>query len=418
MVEKRLANGALAYYWNPRPKDIKAGFSLHREALGTDLGIAISRANELNRHIDAWRRGIGRIRNLDNHPGFGTLEWLFERYKQPDSVAWQKVSERSRPDYIRAFKLICSLPRKSGGDVGAAPVKAIDARAADKIYQRLKEGPRGPRLRQAVLCIVLAARAWDVVARLYPKDVPPLNPFRGVELTHGKGKRPAATRADAYALHRALIAAGEPHLAVAPLVCFEWLQRPENVIAGHLTWLDYRPAGNPNAVRIEHHKTGALVWMPLSANARHFFPELTSYLDKLKRLGTPIVLMVPERKHQGRILDPRPYLMREARKRVRQAADAAGLPSWLTLDACRHGGMTELADSDLTEEQEMSLSGHSTPDAKRRYVKRTEAQRLTAAGKRRAWVEEQIGPKSQNEASDPSQNRTSVPGQPIEKNGG
>lgn len=33
------------------------------------------------------------------------------------------------------------------------------------------------------------------------------------------------------------------------------------------------------------------------------------------------------------------------------------------------GGMTELADSDLTEEQEMSLSGHSTPDAKRRYVK-------------------------------------------------
>jgi len=42
-------------------------------------------------------------------------------------------------------------------------------------------------------------------------------------------------------------------------------------------------------------------------------------------------------------------------------------------DACRHGGMTELADSDLTEEQEMSLSGHSTPDAKRRYVKRTEA---------------------------------------------
>lgn len=174
----------------------------------------------------------------------------------------------------------------------------------------------------------------------------------------------------------------------------------------------------PNSVRIEHHKTGALVWMPLSGNTRQFFPELTSYLDKLKRLGTPIVLMVPERKRQGRIVDPRPFLMREARKRVRQAANAAGLPSWLTLDACRHGGMTELADSDLTEEQEMSLSGHSTPDAKRRYVKRTDVQRLTAAGKRRSWVEEQIEAKSQNETSDSSQNRTSVPGQPIKKNGG
>ncbi len=133
-------------------------------------------------------------------------------------------------------------------------MKALDARAADKIYQRLREGPRGARLRQAALCIVVAARAWDVVARLYPKDVPLLNPFRGVELTHGKGKRPAATREDAYALHRALIAAGEPHLAVAPLVCFEWLQRPENVIAGHLTWLDYRPASKPNSARIEVHR--------------------------------------------------------------------------------------------------------------------------------------------------------------------
>lgn len=119
--------------------------------------------------------------------------------------------------------------------------------------------------------------------------------------------------------------------------------------------------------------------------------------------------MAPVRKRKGRMLDPRPFLMREARKRVRQAADAAGLPSWVTLDACRHGGMTELADSGLTEEQEMSLSGHSTPDAKRRYVKRTDAQRRTATEKRRSWVEEQIEPESQNEASDSSQNRRSIP---------
>jgi hypothetical protein len=81
---------------------------------------------------------------------------------QPDSLAWQRVSERSRPDYIRAFRLISELPRKSGGNVGASPVRAVDARAADKIYQRLKDGPRGQRLRRAALCVVLAARAWDV----------------------------------------------------------------------------------------------------------------------------------------------------------------------------------------------------------------------------------------------------------------
>ena len=81
--------------------------------------------------------------------------------------------------------------------------------------------------------------------------------------------------------------------------------------------------------------------------------------------------------------------MRDARARVRDAARAAGLPDWLTLDACRRAGLTEIADSGLTEEQEMALSGHTTPNAKCRYVKRTEVQRLVAARKRRAWLGEQ-----------------------------
>jgi len=37
----------------------------------------------------------------------------------------------------------------------------------------------------------------------------------------------------------------------------------------------------------------------------------------------------------------------------------------------------------------MTLSGQKAPQAKRRYIKRTEAQRLHAAWKRHAWVEEQ-----------------------------
>ena len=45
----------------------------------------------------------------------------------------------------------------------------------------------------------------------------------------------------------------------------------------------------------------------------------------------------------------------------------------------------------------MALSGHKTPDAARLYVKRTDTQRVTAARRRRAWVEtERSGDKSQN----------------------
>jgi hypothetical protein len=59
----------------------------------------------------------------------------------------------------------------------------------------------------------------------------------------------------------------------------------------------------------------------------------------------------------------------------------------LTLAACRHGGLTELGDAELTEQGVMALSGHLTPDAARLYLKRTEAQREVGLLKRRAWVQ-------------------------------
>ena len=229
-------------------------------------------------------------------------------------------------------------------------------------------------------------RAWDAVFRLYPKVVPANNPFRGVELEHGQGTARPASRAEAHALHAALVAAGEPHLAAVPLICFEWHQRPENVLAGHLTWANYRPSDRANTVRIEHHKTGALVDLPLMDRDGPLFPELTDYLDGLERLGVPIVLMKPRWLHGAKVATPKPFLLRTARNRVREAARAAKLPDDLTLAACRHGGMTELGDADLTEQGVMALSGHRTPEAARLYLKLTETQRASAARKRRAWV--------------------------------
>ena len=161
-------------------------------------------------------------------------------------------------------------------------------------------------------------------------------------------------------------------------ICFEWHQRPENVLAGHIAWTDYRPAERLDAVRIVHHKTGELVWLPLSDDDGPLFPELTDYLDKLERLGVPIVL----RKPKGHAPEPaRPFKLRYARELVREAAQAAELPDDLTLGACRHGGLTELGNAELTEQGVMALSGHKTPQAARLYVKRTEAQRVTAARK-------------------------------------
>jgi hypothetical protein len=84
---------------------------------------------------------------------------------------------------------------------------------------------------------------------------------------------------------------------------------------------------------------------------------------------------------------PRLYSLEHARHIVQRARAIAGLPKHVTLAACRHGGMTELGDAGLTEPQIMSLSAHETPAAARVYVKRTELQRMSAARKRRQFVE-------------------------------
>jgi len=154
-------------------------------------------------------------------------------------------------------------------------------------------------------------------------------------------------------------------------------------------------------VRIEHHKTGERVPLPLSDRDGPLFPELMAYLDGLERLGVPVVLMKPKRLHGAKVATAKPFLLRTARNRVRAAARAAKLPEDLTLAACRHGGMTELGDAELTEQGVMALSGHKTPEAARLYLKRTETQRASAARKRRAWVTlnaEQDTHKSQNRA--------------------
>src|SRR5262245_12091957 len=290
----------------------------------------------------------------------------------------------------------------NGANLGSLGLNLIDARGVDKLYEALQKGVRVKRrLRQANLCMGLMARAWDVVRRLYPGTVPAENPFRGVELEHGKGTVRAASREEAYTLHDALIAAGEPYLAAVPLICFEWHQRPENVLAGHLTWADYKPSDRPNTVRIEHHKTGEMVPLPLSDRNGALFPELTAYLDGFERLGVPIVLMKPERLRGAKVAVPRPFLLRTARIRVRAAARAAKLPDYLTLAACRHGGITELGDAELTEQGVMAMTGHKTPDAARLYLKRTEKQRAIGARRRRAFVEleERSADKSRNEAA-------------------
>jgi hypothetical protein len=109
-----------------------------------------------------------------------------------------------------------------------------------------------------------------------------------------KAKKIAVTRYDVYRFAFRAIEHGKSEAAAAAVICFEWLRRPENVLAGVLGWPDYRSKEWPNAIKILHHKTGAIVWHPLeevvNGTVVRFYPEAEAILERLPRRGVPMIL--------------------------------------------------------------------------------------------------------------------------------
>lgn len=416
VIAKALASGATAFYFNIPTIYRKLGCTIPNEPLGTDYARACGddgnggRAAALNGLFDEWntRRKGGEVEG-GRLVRYGTVDWLFREYLKSESCR-ERVSDRTRPDYERIMQLVGAVVTKRGDKIGDRSIRAITPRAADKIYSKVIDGPRGLRLRQGEKVISICRHAWRVVHRLYPelfdKAVP--NPWQGVtKKRRTLATKPAATREQVYAFAWGAIEAGYPEPAAAAVICFEWLQRPENVVGGYLTWQDYRPADFPHALRIVHHKTGALVWHPLEEITPGealicFYPEAEAVLARLPRRGVPMILQA---RRDGTCA---PFSIMAMDKRVRKLRLALGLPATFTLDACRHGGMTELEIAGLTDGQGRALSGHRTQRSYQGYAKRTLERALPAARKRYAHrLANSSGTNFQNEARRDIQNESS-----------
>ena len=363
------------------------------------------RAAALNGLFDEWWRAKNG-EPVENVVRFGTVDWLFREYKASTGYL-ERVAERSRPDYERTMLLLADVRTKSGDRVGARTVKSITPLSADKLYNLVINGPNGPRLRQGEKVVMLCRRAWSVVRRLHPgafnKDVP--NPWTGVTTKRRVRKVKAAVDRDlVYEFAWKAIKAGYPEPAAAAVICFEWLQRPENVLAGCITWSDYRGKSAPAAIKIEHHKTGAVVWHPLeeltATGVVKFYTDAEAVLAHLPRRGVPLILR--GKKDGG---SSEPYTQKHMAELVRRLRNQFSLPATFTLDACRHGGMTELEEAALTTGQGRALSGHRTDRAYGGYAKATMERALAATRKRYAHrLANEQGTSIQNGGRNPVQN--------------
>jgi hypothetical protein len=106
----------------------------------------------------------------------------------------------------------------------------------------------------------------------------------------------------------------------------------------------YRTGPRPT-IRIEHHKTGEIVDHRLEEGDVKFYEEAEEVLSRLKRLGTPMILYEVEK---GKA---KPFAFSTMQHKVQRMRVKLELPSHFTFDACRHGGMTELEEAELTDGQ-------------------------------------------------------------------
>ena len=63
------------------------------------------------------------------------------------------------------------------------------------------------------------------------------------------------------------------------------------MLAGYIRWTDYRGREAPTAIRVFHHKTGAIVLHPLrDADGTLFYADAEAILAKVPRRGIPMIL--------------------------------------------------------------------------------------------------------------------------------
>jgi hypothetical protein len=103
-------------------------------------------------------------------------------------------------------------------------------------------------------------------------------------------------------------------------------------------------------------------------------------------LSVPMILreIRPPKKRPNDPIFCKPFSFSGFEKIVQRLRDEIGLPSTFTLDACRHGGMTELEQAELTDGQGRALSGHRTRQAYAGYAKQSLERALPATRKRHA----------------------------------
>jgi integrase len=360
LVEQRLANGSIAYYYHPPKKARLAGVAI-AEALGSDPVEAACKAEEQNKRIDAWRAGQeegDRPRLVE-----GSIAWLIEKFEA--SHQYKHKAPKTRDWYSGALRAFREIQLKTM-TVGDFPARRLTPAHVDKIYLQLQkidpvtdeptQLPWANGIMRAARRVFSLGVRWGDVA---------VNPFAKMGMTGAPARETVIPREHVDLFCETAIKVGRRSMAVWARLSYELCQRAGD--ARLLPWTRY----NGREIQVKQSKGGALVWAPLLPD----LPELKTLLDETDRVST--VIAIDE--HTGQ-----PYTLHNLSKAFNEVRDAAGLPPEYQARDMRRAGMDETGDAGATDDELRSLSGHKSRNVVHVYVKPNRKKAANALAKRRA----------------------------------
>ena len=366
-----LKSGAIAYYWRPRPKDVAKGYIPKSRALGRNFATACKVAKGLNADLINWRNGVERPRYTE-----GTFTWLIHQFEQ--SRAYKSLSASAQRDYSRNLAQIADLKIKGANKLASVSLDRINARVADRIYEKLLE--RGSRT--AAYAIATIRKAWNTVRRLWPEKMPANNPFEAMGISHKPKETVPATWEELASFVAKAVEKDEIGMAIAAQAAWDLCMRPDEIFK-KFARTHWRPETHPNQCWVGSAKNdhGAWIYVADPETGEPFYPELDTLIESFPPQGP---LMVMRRRRRGAKVYDDWIPINNSPKQARDIRTAAKLPDHVTIAAFRHGGLTELGEGGLSDTLAQALSRHKQRSTLTHYLHQTDPLLLEAARKRAA----------------------------------
>lgn len=335
---RKLSGGRTGYYFCPpaRVRDWVVS-----QPLGTDYEKAMEKALELGKRVDA-ALGKRKVVSLPREIVKDTVDDLVDRYMRSTTFALR--SKGTQAVYANRLRLSCNT-LLGGRRFGARPLQSLTHDDAENLYKILIE-ERTLYSATHALKILTTLFRWGVKARLAP-----YNPFSGIEKASFESRDRVWTSEEMSRFRAAVEGLNRPSIALALTLSYDTSRRLSDVLA--IQKQHYLGDGR---IKFRQIKTKKSYSQPVSKEVAEAFEALEDPED---------YLIINEETGE-------PWKPRTFRKWVQYARKLAKLPKELQWRDIRRTVATELANAGATEDEIMSVTGHSDRRVVGVYVKAAE----------------------------------------------